>query len=353
MALRPLLVPGTLMHDTPMAIPVYADDGGFNAELAGFRIESRDPEELGAMARPVLDALINLARLPTYVFVARRSRQLYPVYTAGDEVLATTPGGPVFRHAAAWTAALGVVIPFGGGLAAGLIWHYPLFECIFIGLLLTATSVSISAQTLVDLGKLRTRVGTTLLGAAVLDDVLGLLLLSVTLAVHSASGVGTVLWTLTRLLSFLGVAWFGGRRVIPWLAEKSRRWNISDPEVTLALLVLMALAFGAEAIGSLAAITGAFMAGVLFSHTDLRDHIDKAIAAMTYVLLVPLFLVSIGLNTDLKALSGPVLPLALVMCGVAIATKSSAAAWAPGSAAFPAARRFRLAQAWFHAARSA
>jgi hypothetical protein len=91
----------TIDLETIFKIPVYSFTNGktrYNAELCGFRVEADSPEDLTPLVERLLRGLVNMARLPTYVFIARRSRQMYPVYTVEDEVFATTPGGPVFRH---------------------------------------------------------------------------------------------------------------------------------------------------------------------------------------------------------------------------------------------------------------
>jgi hypothetical protein len=91
----------TIDLETVFEIPVYAFTNGktmYNAELCGFRVEAGSPEELTPLVERLLRGLVNMARLPTYIFIARRSRQTYPVYTVEDEVFVTTPGGPVFRH---------------------------------------------------------------------------------------------------------------------------------------------------------------------------------------------------------------------------------------------------------------
>ncbi|GAA5526704.1 hypothetical protein [Herpetosiphon gulosus] len=92
--------PGTLIQQQTLELPIYhsPEQKLYELEIAGFRVEDADPETALRQAVPVLKALVNLARLPTYVFIARRSRQVYPIYSIGDDVLATTPGGPVFRH---------------------------------------------------------------------------------------------------------------------------------------------------------------------------------------------------------------------------------------------------------------
>lgn len=93
-------LPGTLIDHQSMTLPIHYSAGTqrYEIDMAGFYVEHTDPEALVREAAPILKALVNLARLPTYVFIARRSRQIYPVYTIGDEVMAATPGGPVFRH---------------------------------------------------------------------------------------------------------------------------------------------------------------------------------------------------------------------------------------------------------------
>jgi hypothetical protein len=91
----------TIDLETIFHVPVYMHTNGkamYNAELCGFRVEAGSPEELSPLVERLMRGLVNMARLPTYVFIARRSRQMYPVYTVGDEVFATSPGGPVFRH---------------------------------------------------------------------------------------------------------------------------------------------------------------------------------------------------------------------------------------------------------------
>lgn len=82
-------------------VPMYMQTNGadkYNAEVCGFRVEGKTPEEVEGLVEKLVPGLVNMARLPTYVFVARRSHQMYPVYTIGNEVFVTTPGGPVFRH---------------------------------------------------------------------------------------------------------------------------------------------------------------------------------------------------------------------------------------------------------------
>jgi Kef-type K+ transport system membrane component KefB len=191
-----------------------------------------------------------------------------------------------------------------------------------VGVLLTATSVSISAQTLIELGALRSRVGVALLGAAVLDDVLVILVLSLFLAIATgANSIIDIVVTIARMALFLGGAVIVGRRIIPALARRVTRWPISQPTVSLAIVVTLLLAWSAEYIGAVAAITGAFLAGVLFARTPQRNQIDRGLQGLAYGFLVPVFFASIGLRTDARQVSGGILIFTILICLVAIVSK--------------------------------
>jgi hypothetical protein len=91
----------TIDVNTIYHIPVYKHTNGkigYNVEICGFQVNADTPEGIVPVTERLIRGLVNMSRLPTYMFIARRSRQTYPVYTVGDEVFATTPGGPVFRH---------------------------------------------------------------------------------------------------------------------------------------------------------------------------------------------------------------------------------------------------------------
>lgn len=160
--------------------------------------------------------------------------------------------------------ALGVLAPvvLTVGVAAAL--GYGPTQSIFLGLVLAATSVSISAQTLIELGVLRSREGIAMLGAAVVDDVISLLLLSVftALVVNSGASPLGVAGTILRMLLFLGLALVVAVRLLPGLPAGLSKLPISQPVVTGAVLAMLIFAWTAEELGGLAAITGAFLAGL-------------------------------------------------------------------------------------------
>lgn len=219
---------------------------------------------------------------------------------------------------------MGVVAPVGLGMAAVFPLGFDLQRSVFIGLVLAATSVSISAQTLMELGVLRSRVGLALLGAAVVDDVLVILLLSflIALTVGGGSGIVTILWVVVKMIAFLGLATWLGARIIPRLGAFVERLPISQGVLALVIAVTLFYAWAAEVLGGVAAITGAFLAGLLFARTPLRHSIETGMHTLAYAWLVPVFFVSIGLETNARAaLSGGGLVLALIIVGVSIVSK--------------------------------
>ena len=219
----------------------------------------------------------------------------------------------------------GVVFPLIGGAATAVAFGLPLlWEGLFIGTVLTATSVSISAQTLIELGALRTREGSTILAAAVIDDVIGIIVLSVVVAAASASAAGFDLAQLglvaVRIVAFFAIGIAAGRWFEPFL-----RW-VSGLQVSQALLAaVLVLAFvyswAAEYLGSVAAITGAYLAGVLVAQTPFKKQVDEGVHPLTYSMFVPIFFVSIGLQANGRELGDSAwFTIALIV--VAIVTKA-------------------------------
>ena len=218
---------------------------------------------------------------------------------------------------------MGVVAPVALGIAVALPFGFDLQRSLFMGLVLAATSVSISAQTLMELGVLRTRVGIALLGAAIVDDVLVILCLSLFVALTGGGGSGIVaiLWVLARMAAFLGLALWLGARIIPRLGSMVAQLPISEGVMALAIVVTLLYAWTAEALGGMAAITGAFLAGLLFARTPLRHHIEAGMHTLAYSWLVPVFFVSIGLEANARALGLEGLPFALIIIGIAVLSK--------------------------------
>jgi len=210
---------------------------------------------------------------------------------------------------------MGVLTPVALGTGTGLLFGLDMEPALFLGLTLGATSVSISAQTLMELKVLRTRVGLGLLGAAVFDDVLIILLLSIFLAVVSGgSSVIGILLILLRMIAFLVASVAFGLYVLPKLVRMTAKLPISQGVLSLAMVVLLFYGVAAEVVGGMAAITGSFLAGLMFARCDEKERLQRGVSALAYGLFVPIFFVSIGLAVNLRELD----PASLLLTGVII-----------------------------------
>lgn len=236
-------------------------------------------------------------------------------------------------HVAFWSAAGGVALPMVGGAITAWTFGLPLvWEGIFIGTILTATSVSISAQTLMELDALRSREGTTILGAAVIDDVMGIMILSVVAALARADGAAggwSIVVTCARMLAFFMVAWWAGR-FFPAILRGARALRASQSILAAVIVVTFLYAWSAEYVGGVAAITGSYLAGLLFAQTPFKSTIDAGIHPLTYSIFVPVFFVSIGLQANAQALGTQ---LAFVIALVLVAIIAKAVGCAIGAAA--------------------
>ena len=229
-------------------------------------------------------------------------------------------------NSAFWSAAGGVILPLIAGALLGHWVGYNWQESIFIGTLLTATSVSITAQTLLELGQLQSKEGTTTLGAAVIDDVMGVLALSIVVAFvltpvgEGGNAIGTVLKVLGLMILFFVVSILLGRVAF----ELFLKWISKMPSTQIvlagAVVVCLAYSYGAEVIGRVAAITGAYIAGVLFAQTSFRHELTERSQVFAYSFFVPLFLAGVGLRTHVQSL-GNSIPFAVALILLAILTK--------------------------------
>ncbi len=217
---------------------------------------------------------------------------------------------------------LGVVLPSLAGWGIGLLFGFSSASAIFLGLAMGATSVSISAQTLMELNVLRSRVGLGLLGAAVFDDILVILLLSTFLALQNGgNGALEIFFILLRMILFLGLSAGFGLWALPRLTRQVAGMHISQGVLTLALVVMLVYGLAAELLGGIAAITGAFVAGLMFARTPEKTRLEGSLTALAYAFFVPTFFVSIGLNINLRELHLDALWLVLAVACTAVLAK--------------------------------
>ncbi len=200
--------------------------------------------------------------------------------------------------AAATLAAIGgVAAPMAGAYVVARYFGFGNAESVFIGTILTATSVTVSASVLRELGYLQTKVGSAILGAAIIDDVIGVVVLTVVVNVEG----GGSLFDLVKLGLFIPVSLFVGLWLVSFATTRLMGNDTHDKFVEVLALVL-AFAWAAEALGGLAAISGAYLAGVLFGRTLLRDDLAEFGNLMGYALFAPIFFVTTGMMTDIHAL---------------------------------------------------
>lgn len=215
----------------------------------------------------------------------------------------------------------GVIVPVA--LCAGVaVWFgYPAGQSLFLGVVLSATSVSITVQTLMELDRFRTREGVTLLGAAVADDILAILALSLLIALGSSAGPLATGWALVRMALFFAIAWMGGSLIVNRVLPRAEQLPISEAVLAIVLSVTLLFAWAAEALGGLAAITGAYLVGVLVARGPLVRLVHDRLQPFVQAFLVPIFFVSIGLQTNILSLSAADLGFAVVLTAAAIVSK--------------------------------
>jgi Kef-type K+ transport system membrane component KefB len=225
-------------------------------------------------------------------------------------------------------ALVGVVLPFacGFGIMYGL-GHPPLLA-VFVGATLTATSVGITARVLADLGRLQEASSHVVLGAAVVDDILGLVILAVVTGIAQTGSVslGGIALLSGKAVVFLVVALVLGLRLAPILVGWLGRMRARGTLVVYALVFALALAAVANLIG-LATIIGAFAAGLILASTERRERIEERIKPVAD-LLVPIFFVTVGMKVEPAMLNpfaeGAQLTLALLLTAVAVLSKLAA-----------------------------
>jgi Kef-type K+ transport system membrane component KefB len=202
--------------------------------------------------------------------------------------------------AAAFLAAMGgVAVPMAGAYFLAVAFGFGRNESLFIGTILTATSVTVSAHVLREMGYLQSRIGSAILGAAVIDDIIGVIVLTV---VVSVDGGGSLL-DLARLAVFIPVSLVAGSWLIRLAERRLANLESRESQFIEVLALVLAFSWAAEALGGLAAISGAYLAGVLFGRTILREELADFVNLIGYALFAPIFFVTTGMLADLRTLA--------------------------------------------------
>lgn len=225
-------------------------------------------------------------------------------------------------------ALIGVIVPLIGGFALASVFNTQpndakcslFLQNVFIGVVLTATSVSITVETLKELGKLNTRAGNAILGAAVIDDILGIICLTlITSMADSSINIGT---TLVKIVLFFILA-IGVGVIFNKLFEKYQEYYNKDMRrfVIIGFVFCLLLSYCAEKFFGVADITGAYLAGMIISNTQRSKYISNRFETLNYAFLSPVFFASVGLKVTLPSMTANIIIFALLLTVVAILSK--------------------------------
>ncbi len=222
-------------------------------------------------------------------------------------------------------AVLGVIIPLAGGFFIASIFNRgndvnTILQNVFIGIILTATSVSITVETLKEMGKLNTRAGNAILGAAIIDDILGIIALTITTSLADPSI--NVIMVLVKIVMFFIFAGFAGY-LFHWAFIKLDERYQRDLRrfVILAFVFCLLLSFSAEEFFGVADITGAFIAGLVISDSNRSKYLNSRFETLSYMLLSPIFFASIGIKVQLTDMTKTIFIFAILLLLVAILSK--------------------------------
>ena len=228
-------------------------------------------------------------------------------------------------------ALIGVLVPLVGGYAVAAFFNRPgmlesdascslFLQNVFIGVILTATSVSITVETLKELGKLKTRSGNAILGAAVIDDILGIIALTlITSMADESVKISIVLLKIIGFFIFVAVAGFIFYKFFS-------KWSAGEGtglqrHVIVSFVFCLFMSYAAEQFFGVADITGAYFAGLIISMTQREPYIASRFDVLSYTYLSPIFFASIGLKVSLPEMNGTIVAFAVVLTIVAILTK--------------------------------
>lgn len=228
-------------------------------------------------------------------------------------------------------ALIGVIVPLIGGYVVASVFNRPdviasdasgtvFLQNMFIGVILTATSVSITVETLKEMGKLKTHSGSAILGAAIIDDVMGIIAL--TIITSMADPQVSLTAVLLRIVAFFALSGIGGMVIYKLYAK----WSSSTEQglhryTVIAFVLCLLMSYIAERYFGVADITGAYIAGVIISNTQKSQYLTSKFDTLSYLLVSPVFFASIGLKVELPSMTTSIVVFALVLTLVAILTK--------------------------------
>ncbi|OCA84064.1 sodium:proton antiporter [Bacillus sp. FJAT-27225] len=188
----------------------------------------------------------------------------------------------------------GIIVPLFLGYLAGEMMGLTNLQSWFLGVMLSATSVSISVQALKEMNHLKTPEGTTILGAAVIDDVVVMVILAFLISFAGGGDVSLTALVIKKVLFFVFailIAW----KVVPWVMNRLTKLPVSEAVISFALIICFIYAFTAEITG-VANIIGAYIAGIALGLTKFKHEVFEKVETISYSIFVPVFFAYIGIS---------------------------------------------------------
>lgn len=222
------------------------------------------------------------------------------------------------KKSALFVALGGVLVPIVSSCIVAQYYDFSMPESIFIGLLLSATSVSISVQVLRELGWLKSKEGSALLGAAVLDDIIVVILIAIALSMFAGTDTNIALLIGKKILFFIIII-LASKWIVPKFIQIFSRFKVTETLLSAGLIICFGFAYFAEYVG-IAGIIGTFFAGLAIAQTNYGHEIEKQVQPIAYGIFVPFFFVSIGLSVSFKGI-GSQIGFMIIFSIVAILSK--------------------------------
>ena len=285
------------------------------------------PQVVGEIIAGLLigPCVLNLVQISDSISVFAEIGVVMLMFTTGlgTNLKELIKAGPI----ATLIATVGVAVPLvGGTLLYGAFYGFAavgspeFYRALFIGTIMTATSVSITVATLQELGHLKSFLGTTIVSAAVIDDVIGIVVLTCVLGASSGTGTGLGKVLFNTLLFFATALGVGlvVHYAMKWLDQR----NPHTQRITIVSMAFcFAMAYIAEEYFGIADITGAYIAGIVLCTMDDAPYVERRVDISNYTLFAPVFFASIGLKVSLPGMSTSIIVFSVLLLIVAILTK--------------------------------
>ena len=285
------------------------------------------PQVVGALLAGVIlgPSVLNILKETDFLSMLAELGVIVLMFTAGlesDIKELKSVGNSAFV-----VATMGVIIPLIGGTVVAYIFNdgslpnvSAFLQNVFVGAVLTATSVSITVETLRELGKMSERSANVILGAAIIDDILGILVLTViTSMADSSVKIGLVLLKIVGFLIFAAIV---GYLIYLIFGKWISMHNVDKRRFVIgAFVICLLMSFSAEQFFGVADITGAFVAGLVLSQNKETSYISRRFDIISYMLLSPIFFASIGIEMKIPSINSEIILMTIVLVLVAMLSK--------------------------------